>query len=898
MACGSDQVNVASQVTFASGGQRCVVRCLGAFRLEDASGNVVHIRTRKARALLAVLAASGRTMSRDAIADLLWSDRGPAQARGSLRQSIFELQHVCAGFGFLAAGRDGVAVDSEQLVTDSQLIRAAAESGDAPLVAALLGECGDGYLTDLDGLDSELDSWLHVQRAKEPCSTIAAALALAVRLGTDARPVAMSIVEEVLRLDPANEQAARAAMRMDHELGDGSALRRHYGALHERLRHDYDAEPSRETAELYARLARDKGGRLPDEAETAREEPPRDPDRSVRVPGAKRWSIVLGVMVVLAVAIASSFGLFRASAPALQPGQPLIAVLPFEQEGAGDAFLAEGLWDDTRYAIARSGAVRVLGRATVAASVVRKLSPDQYRRRFGVAYLLEGAVRQIGNSVRVSVSLTRTSDGVAVWEDSFGGHVGDAFSVQSAIANGIEGKLRGRLAPGGGRRAVQIATTPEVYGLYNRARSLLRTRDPNHASRALVLLRRAVATDPNFAPAWSSLAAAIFLSSTNPAGGAEQHNEARQAAAHALTLAPNLAEAQATLGLIEGDNVSESEAAMRRAVALDPSYAEAWNWLGNALASQARYSEAEAAYGRAVDLDPLWFVPAANLVSVAGSASDTRAVARLLAKLSTAHAGDELLLLLKAQEQMIQGDYSGSVTLLAQLDPPGATPSQSTKALWFQVLTRLGEPDAAARRAGIGDWYGPVVRGERMPPSIIDGKRLSPSDFWQQMVFSTFAARTMVRLGRSDELVRLYRAGFRNPDALISHVGHGDQLVFVAPILASALRSSGAAGEANYLLKAAEVTAETGVRNAPHSADTAARLAYVRAAQGRDDAALEQLRNAIERGWLPDGTFQALDFAQEPAFTRLRGDPRLRTLRKRVLDHIAKERVELEPFPF
>ena len=240
------------------------------------------------------------------------------------------------------------------------------------------------------------------------------------------------------------------------------------------------------------------------------------------------------------------------------------------------------------------------------------------------------------------VGLTRTSDGLAVWEDRFAAHVGDPFALQSAIADGIEGKLRGRLAPGGGRRAEQIATTAEVYGLYSRARSMLRTRDPDQASGAQNFFAGPLRSTPISRPPGRRWRQRFTCGRTNPAGAAELDRDARKAAVRALTLAPNLAEAQATLGLIDGDNTSESEAAMRRAVALDPSYAEAWNWLGNALMSESRYSEAKAAYERSVALDPLWFVAAQNLVSAAHSAGDGGHKDRLFSTLSTANAGDEL----------------------------------------------------------------------------------------------------------------------------------------------------------------------------------------------------------------------------------------------------------------
>ena len=59
--------------------------------------------------------------------------------------------------------------------------------------------------------------------------------------------------------------------------------------------------------------------------------------------------------------------------------------------------------------------------------------------------------------------------------------------------------------------------------------------------------------------------------------------------------------------------------------------------------------------------------------------------------------------------------------------------------------------------------------------------------------------------------------------------------------------------------------------------------------------AISALDAAIRKGWFPDGRTVALDLAQEPAYRGLRGDPRFEALRKRLLDHIARERAELGP---
>ena len=69
----------------------------------------------------------------------------------------------------------------------------------------------------------------------------------------------------------------------------------------------------------------------------------------------------------------------------------------------------------------------------------------------------------------------------------------------------------------------------------------------------------------------------------------------------------------------------------------------------------------------------------------------------------------------------------------------------------------------------------------------------------------------------------------------------------------------------------------------------------IRAVQGDKAQAVALLDAAVREGWLPDGRNVAIDLAEEPAFRILRGDPRFEAMRKRILDHVAKERAELGP---
>ena len=871
------------------------LRCLGRFQLEDSDGAELTPRTRKARALLAFLALSARPASRDRLADLLWSDRGEEQAKSSLRQAIFELRHLGDKQASLVSlGRDEIALNTRLLATDLSRIRDAAEADDIEQLEALLAESDSGLLADLDGLDAEFDAWLQVERAHEPARTLTAALSAAERCLRDRGPAAAQpIVSQVQRLDPCSEEAARLALRIDHQIGDSGALHRHYELLTRRLREDYDAAPSRETQDLFKELT---GGAAPLTAPDDRQadaptrvEPVDAPPRRLR---RKAILATLAALAAILLLVLGWWALRPAAGSAEQP--PLIAVLPFEQHPAGDGFLAEGLWEDTRSALSQNRSLRVLGKAPTRAMVEERSSPAVYRKRLGVAYLLEGSVRRGGDRVRVSVSLTRTADGVAIWNQSFAGRLGDALALQEAVAQGIEGRLRGRLATGGGKRPEQIVTSPEVYALYSEARTLLRERESNGAKRAERLLREAVALDPNFAPAWSSLGAALYFSDWGPIHDADKHAESVASVRRALALAPRLAQAHATLALIAGDTSAESERALERAVDLDPGYAEAWLWLGNLRNDQYRWGDAAAAYRRAVDIDPLWFPAVHNLATTLTELGDNVGADRLLQSISQAGADRELIVTTRAEKLLNRGDYSAAIQELIQLrrDSPG-TPLNSVQMGICEGLLRLGYADEAARVCGYPAWFGPVVRSQRQPPEIVAGKPMTADEFWRTQYFPTYASRAMVNLGRGDKLVEKYRGAFHNADDFISAFGSDEELTLLAPSLSVALRGAGSGAEADYLLSTAAKRLERAQVDAPDNRELLWSLGMIRAAQGRHEDALRLIARAIERGWLPDPRFNALDLAQEPALRGLHGNPRFERARRRILAHIARERAEL-----
>jgi TolB-like protein len=94
----------------------------GGFSVAGATGAEIPLRSRKAKALLSFLALPpGTSRSREEIMALLWSDRGEAQARASLRQALTGLRKDL-GEEAMAALRitdDAVSLDPDRVVVEN-----------------------------------------------------------------------------------------------------------------------------------------------------------------------------------------------------------------------------------------------------------------------------------------------------------------------------------------------------------------------------------------------------------------------------------------------------------------------------------------------------------------------------------------------------------------------------------------------------------------------------------------------------------------------------------------------------------------------------------------------------------------------------------------------------------
>jgi TolB-like protein/Tfp pilus assembly protein PilF len=194
-----------------------------------------------------------------------------------------------------------------------------------------------------------------------------------------------------------------------------------------------------------------------------------------------------------------------------------IAVLPFENlsEDQANAFLADGVQDDIRTALAKVADLKVINRTSVNTYPAR--TPRNLRKiaqTLGIAYALEGSVRQTGEKVRITARLTDARNGTPAWKESYEGDLADVFAMQSDIVRGITSRLQATVSPKE-KAAIDERPTKDLvaYGLYVRAKALIATISLNtqineKLREAVQLADQAIARDPDFFLAYCQLASA------------------------------------------------------------------------------------------------------------------------------------------------------------------------------------------------------------------------------------------------------------------------------------------------------------------------------------------------------------------------------------------------------
>src|SRR5436309_5920073 len=330
------------------------------------------------------------------------------------------------------------------------------------------------------------------------------------------------------------------------------------------------------------------------------------------VPVARRRRNLI-TLIIAGVAIAAVAGFFLFPRASGRNVDKSIAVLPFQSlsDEKENAYFAEGIQDDILTNLSKIGDLKVISRMSVMSyhgDAVR--NAREIGKALGVATLLEGSVRRVGNRVRVNVQLINANNDEHIWAEDYDRDLTDVFAIQTDLAQKIASALQAKLSPTEKARLDNRPTqNPDAYLLFVQAHDYATRMDifRDTTLKAEPLFGQAIKLDPNFALAFAglSMVESWLYHSSDPVPA--RREKARLNADEALRLQPDLPEGHLALGFsyYYGDRdyeraLAEFEIAKRGL----PNDAQAYLAIGSIQRRQGKWTESTANLERAAALEP------------------------------------------------------------------------------------------------------------------------------------------------------------------------------------------------------------------------------------------------------------------------------------------------------
>jgi DNA-binding SARP family transcriptional activator/TolB-like protein len=659
------------------------VRLLGGFELLDPDGTPIRLVSRRTRALLGVLCIEGSGgLLRDRICGLLWGDRPDEQARGSLRQCLFELRSALGPLsdGILAAGRERISIRPGGLVSDIDQLRDGLASGERTALKEVSARLTAGPL--LEGLDlsGPFQDWLDQARGAWEADLLDSLTRRIAALETEeAWEAVRTLAEAYLRRDPLQEAVAAAAIRADLASDRPSAAQRRYNAIRQALRDQLGVEPGEAIEGAI------KGRRKP-----SSQAAPSDPGATGEASEARR-------------SVGSSQGGVK---PGLgeRGGAPSVAVLPFTNLSGlrEDEVFAFGMVEDIIEAISQGVEMRVIS-SSATARFCAGATPDleAMTRQLGIRYALEGNVRRVGETLRVTTKLVEAAQGAVLWAARFERPLEQLAGLQEDLVLEMAAHLRTQSHRLEIERALRKPGNLTAWEAVMRAIAAYRRLSGPALMKAITEAKKAVEIAPNYGLANALLAQTqgILYNQALPDDLAGARHIC-DLAERAVALEPDnpvvlstAAGAMSTTGFPE-----RALEIADRAIQRNPNNTFAYFARGQALALLARAGEAVESFDRELQLAPdhpvLWisYLWRASALLGAGELTAAETASRAAIRLTPDNAGPRISLGMILHEMSRLDEATEAFRTGRHLEP------DTTLEVWRRRYARAHPNDGAADR--------------------------------------------------------------------------------------------------------------------------------------------------------------------------------------------------------
>lgn len=267
----------------------------------------------------------------------------------------------------------------------------------------------------------------------------------------------------------------------------------------------------------------------------------------------------------------------HSSENALQlPELPSVAVLPFDNMSSDEeqGYFADGLTEDLITDLSKISGLFVVARNSTFAFKGQAVDIPSVGRLLGVANIVEGSVRKLGERVRINVQLIDAETGGHIWADRYDGSLESVFELQDQVCNEVVSALSVKLTKTESERLHDVHTTNiDAYETFVQAKTTPYPPVPARLSAANELFGKVVEMAPDFAGGYAGLSWIISF------GALWGHSDPE------------------VLG-------SRAEALAYKAISVDKAFGWSYSVLSLALLAQRRFDEAVRAAAQGLELLP------------------------------------------------------------------------------------------------------------------------------------------------------------------------------------------------------------------------------------------------------------------------------------------------------
>jgi DNA-binding SARP family transcriptional activator/tetratricopeptide (TPR) repeat protein len=420
---------------------------IGPFALRVGDCDVTGL-PRKAQALIAFLAMQpGRRVSREVVADLLWTQSGADQARHSLRQMLVVLRRTPAG-DLVRADADELWIESGTVTVDALALEKRLAETHGAVLSSCVSDVQGGLLENLPAISQGFDEWLRPERAR-----LAGLMAQTLRrravtqITTGDYDAAVETASRLVGMDTLDEAGQRLLIEALARAGRRIEALQQFEICSDTLLTELDIAPDAETVALIDRI---RAGTWPpkvrapatiddspiqsatsDAADIAPEPVAVFPTRERR---ARPWRKGIAWAAVLLGVITGLACVFALRQPAAHSAGVLVADFRSISGAPIQGGMVAGFDVLVKVGLATQHHVRLIEDPAGSAG---STGPDSGHARpdAGSRYLLEGSASFETNKLHITARLTDVRQNAELWSNRYDAQISDAPVIADDIAS-------------------------------------------------------------------------------------------------------------------------------------------------------------------------------------------------------------------------------------------------------------------------------------------------------------------------------------------------------------------------------------------------------------------------------------------------------------------------------